>query len=271
MILVLVLSLFIGLSLGLLGGGGSILAVPVLKYAAGLGAKEAIATSLLIVGTTAGVGAVQHARKGNIDLRTGVLFAVTAMAGAYGGGLAAHWFSGTTLLLLFAAMMLTTSVMMFRGRGDMTPREDDLPVSLVVIEGLVVGFATGLVGAGGGFMIVPALVLLGGMPIHRAVGTSLMVMTLKSYSAFAGYVSHVEVDYELAMYVTGCAVLGTVVGARFSQKVNPQDLRKGFAWFVLSMAAFVIAKEASPLMSAAVIIPAASWMGFKTMKNRQAE
>jgi len=270
MILVLALSLFIGISLGLLGGGGSILAVPVLKYAAGLGAKEAIATSLLIVGTTAGVGAVQHARKGNIDLQTGAVFAVTAMVGAYGGGLAAHWFAGTTLLLLFAAMMLTTSVMMFRGRGEMKPREGSIPVGLVVTEGLVVGFATGLVGAGGGFMIVPALVLLGGMPIHRAVGTSLMVMTLKSYSAFVGYLSHVEVDYTLALWVTSVAVVGTVIGTHFGQKVNPQDLRKGFAWFVLAMAAFVIGKEASLLISASVIVPAASWMAYRTVQNRRA-
>ena len=97
------------------------------------------------------------------------------------------------------------------------------------------------------------------------------MMTLKSYSAFVGYVSHVEVDYTLAGWVTIVAVLGTVIGTRFSQKVNPQDLRKGFAWFVLAMAAFVIGKEASPFISAAVIIPAASWMGYRTRQNRQAD
>ena len=172
MIIVLLLSVLIGLSLGLMGGGGSILAVPVLKYVAGLEAKAAIATSLLVVGTTAGVGGWRHARQGNVAWRTGMVFAVTAMAGGYGGGLAADWFSGTVLLMLFALMMLVTSVMMLRGRGDLAPRESDIPVMLVVAEGIAVGALTGLVGAGGGFMVVPALVLLGGMEMHRAVGTS---------------------------------------------------------------------------------------------------
>jgi len=252
-----------------LGGGGSVLAVPLLKYVAGLGAKEALATQLLVVGTTAAVGTVQHARKGNIALRTGAIFAVTAMAGAYAGGLTAGWFAGETLLLLFAGMMLITSVMMFRGRGELKPREGRIPVGLVVIEGLAVGFFTGMVGAGGGFMIVPVLVLLGGMPMHRAVGTSLMVITLKSYAAFLGYVNHVEVNYELAAYVTCSAVLGTIVGAGFTHRVPAQLLRKGFAWFVLIMAAFVLGQEAGFLIAAVVTVPAVAWMGHKTMQQRK--
>ena len=269
--IVLFLSLGIGLVMGLLGGGGSVLAVPLLKYVAGLGAKEALATQLLVVGTTAAVGTIQHARRGNIALRTGAVFAVTAMLGAYGGGLTAGWFSGETLLLFFAAMMLITSVMMFRGRGgDLQPREGRIPVAIVVIEGLAVGFFTGMVGAGGGFMIVPVLVLLGGMPMHRAVDTSLMIITLKSYSAFFGYMNHVEVDYELAAYVTISAVIGTLVGASFTHRVPAQSLRKGFAWFVLVMAAFVLSQEASLLIAAAIIVPAAIWMAYKTAKQRKA-
>ena len=270
MALVLFLAIGIGLALGLLGGGGSVLAVPVLKYIAGLEAKEALATQLLIVGTTAGVGAIQHARKGNIALRTGTIFAVTAMLGAYFGGRSAGWFEGSTLLMLFAGMMLITSVMMFRGRGELKPREGRIPVELVVIEGLAVGFFTGLVGAGGGFMIVPVLVLLGGMPMHRAIGTSLMIMTLKSYSAFLGYMNHVQVDYELAASVTVSAVLGTLIGAHYSQQINAPTLRKGFAWFVLCMAGFVLSQEASIWIAAAIIIPAASWMAYKTMQLRSA-
>jgi uncharacterized membrane protein YfcA len=270
MALVLFLAIGIGLALGLLGGGGSVLAVPVLKYVAGLEAKEALATQLLIVGTTAGVGAIQHAFKGNIAFRTGTIFAATAMLGAYLGGLAAVWFSGRTLLILFAGMMLVTSVMMFRGRGELTPREGPIPVGLVMGEGLAVGFFTGLVGAGGGFMIVPVLVLMGGMPMHRAVGTSLMIMTLKSYSAFLGYVNHVQVDYELAGYVTLSAVFGTIIGAHYSQRINAPTLRKGFAWFVLSMAAFVLSQEANIWVAASVIIPAAAWMAYKTAQQRKA-
>lgn len=262
MVIVLALAVVIGLSLGLMGGGGSILAVPVLKYAAGLEAKAAIATSLLVVGTTAAVGGWRHARQGNVAWKTGAIFAVTAMAGAYGGGRAADFFAGETLLMLFALMMLVTSVMMLKGRGDLTPRETDIPILLVVVEGLAVGGLTGLVGAGGGFMVVPALVLLGGMEMHKAVGTSLVVIALKSFAAFAGYVAHVHIDYELAGGVTAAAVAGTLVGAHFAAQVPAQTLRKGFAWFVLLMAGFVLYRESGFAMAAGLTIPAGAWMGW---------
>ena len=267
--LVLFLSVGIGLIMGLLGGGGSVLAVPLLKYVAGMEAKQALATQLLVVGTTAAIGAIQHARRGNIALRTGAFFAVSAMVGAFAGGLTAGWFSGDTLLILFAAMMLITAIMMFRGRGELEPRQGRIPVALVVTEGLAVGFFTGMVGAGGGFMIVPVLVLLGGMPMHRAVGTSLMIITLKSYAAFLGYVNHVEVDYTLAAYVTCSAVVGILIGSSFTHRVPAQSLRKGFAWFVLAMAALLLGQEADPIIAALVIIPAAAWMGHKTLQHRK--
>ncbi len=265
--IVLLLSVFIGLSLGLMGGGGSILAVPVLKYVAGLEAKAAIATSLLVVGTTAGVGGWRHARQGNVEWRTGTIFAITAMAGAFGGGLAADWFSGTALLVLFALMMLVTSVMMLRGRGELEPRESDMPVLLVVVEGLAVGALTGLVGAGGGFMVVPALVLLGGMEMHKAVGTSLVVIALKSFAAFAGYAAHVQIDLELAGAVTAAAVAGTVVGARFAAQVPAATLRKGFAWFVLLMAGFVLLQEAGIWPALGLTVPAGAWMGWMSRRR----
>ena len=159
---------------------------------------------------------------------------------------------------------------MFRGRGELKPREGRIPVAIVVVEGLAVGFFTGMVGAGGGFMIVPVLVLFGGMPMHRAVGTSLMVITLKSYSAFIGYASHVQVDYELAAYVTLSAITGTLIGASFTHRVKAQNLRKGFAWFVLVMAAFVLSQETSLIIAAAVVVPAAGWMGYKTVQQMEA-
>ena len=243
-LIVFCLAILIGLSLGLLGGGGSILAVPVLKYAAGVSAKEAIATSLLVVGTTSLFALYQHARRGNVEWRTGFIFAMTAMVGAYGGGFAADWFSGTTLLMLFAGMMTLTALMMLRGRGELIARDEGtLPIMLVVVEGLAVGAATGLVGAGGGFLVVPALVLLGGMEMHKAVGTSLMVITLKSFSAYAGHASHVSVDLELAAWVTGGAVIGSVFGSFFAHRVPAQTLRKGFAVFVLLMAIYVVWRE----------------------------
>lgn len=244
MSLIFSLAILIGLTLGLLGGGGSILAVPVLKYVAGVSAKEAIATSLLVVGTTSLFALYQHARRGNVEWRTGLIFALTAMVGAYGGGLSAQWFSGTTLLLLFAGMMIITALMMLRGRGELKARDEaTLPIKLVVAEGLAVGAATGLVGAGGGFLVVPALVLLGGMEMHKAVGTSLMVISLNSFSAYMGHASHVSVNLELAALVTGGAVIGSVVGGLFAHRVPAQTLRKGFGVFVLLMAFYVVWRE----------------------------
>ena len=156
MLMVALLAIVIGLSLGLLGGGGSILAVPVLAYVAKLPAKEAIATSLLVVAATALFALIPHARRGNVKWRIGAIFSATAMAGAYLGGLAAAWFSGTTLLLLFAAMMVVTALAMYRGRGELIAKQDEqLSPWLVVAEGLVVGGLTGLVGAGGGFSVRP--------------------------------------------------------------------------------------------------------------------
>lgn len=244
MLIILILASVVGLSLGLLGGGGSILAVPVLTYGAGLGAKEAIATSLLVVGTTSFFALLPHAKRGNVEWRVGSLFAVTAMVGAFLGGLAAGYFSGKTLLLLFAIMMVVTALAMFNGRKEIeTTGPKPLPTVLIVVEGLLVGGATGLVGAGGGFLVVPALVLLGGMEMHKAVGTSLLVISVKSFSAYLGYVSHVSVDFELAVIVTSGAVLGSVVGGLIAPKLSPQLLRKSFSIFVLAMAAYVVWRE----------------------------
>ncbi len=263
MIVVLALSVCIGLSLGLMGGGGSILAVPVLKYAAALDAKTAIATSLVVVGTTAGVGGVRHALNGNVAWRTGAIFAATTMAGAYAGGRTASRINGTVLLVAFSAMMLLTAVMMLRGRSNASPRQTPIPVVWVTVQGLGVGFATGLVGAGGGFLIVPALVLLGGMEMHRAVGTSLMVITLKSYAAFGGYLSHVSIDVALTTSVTAAAVVGTLVGTQFAASVSATHLRKAFAVFVVVMAALILWQEVGVAFALLFAGPIALWMGWR--------
>lgn len=244
MILAVALSLLIGTSLGLLGGGGSILTVPILVYALDVEAKSAIATSLLVVGVTSLAGMLQHARAGNVDWRTGAIFGAAGMAGAYAGGFAASWLSGTVLLLLFAAVMVGTAVAMLRGRRDVTgDTREALPVVRVVLDGLVVGLVTGLVGAGGGFLVVPALALLGGLPMHRAIGTSLLVISMKSFAGFAGHATHVEVDYALAAVVSGAAVAGSFVGAALSRRIPPDRLRTGFAWFVLAMAAYLVFQQ----------------------------
>jgi uncharacterized membrane protein YfcA len=241
-VLAVALSVLIGVALGLLGGGGSILTTPILLYAMHLPAKEAIATSLVVVGTTSAAAVISHARAGNVEWKTGLVFGGAGMAGAFGGGLIAGYIPDQVLLLLFAAMMLATSVAMFRGRkeGGETRAQ---AVWKIVLDGLVVGVVTGLVGAGGGFLVVPALTLLGGLPMRKAVGTSLLVITLKSFAGYAGHAAHVDIDFELAATVSAAAVVGSVFGGLLAQRIPPEALRKGFAGFVLVMAVFVISQQ----------------------------
>lgn len=243
-VLVLALSLLIGVALGLLGGGGSILTVPILVYVAGMGPKEAIAASLFVVGVTSAVAAVSHARAGRVHWRTGLIFAAAGMAGAYAGGRLAEFISGTVLLVAFGLMMLATAIAMIRGRKKSAPPEGHrLSVPKILLEGFVVGLVTGLVGAGGGFLIVPALVLLGGLPMGAAVGTSLVVISLKSFAGLAGYMSSVQVDWGLAGAVTAAAVVGSLLGGRLTDRIHPETLRKGFGWFVIVMAVFVLTQQ----------------------------
>lgn len=253
--LTVVLAVLVGISLGLLGGGGSILTVPLLAYVAGMEAKQAIATSLLVVGATSAVAAVSHARAGRVQWRTGLLFGVAGMAGAYGGGLLAHFIPGSLLLIGFAVMMIATAIAMLRGRKDIeVAPHQRIPVPKVIAEGLVVGLVTGLVGAGGGFLVVPALALLGGLPMPIAVGTSLVVIAMKSFAGFAGYLSSVTIDWKVALMVTAAAVVGALVGARLTALVNPDSLRKAFGWFVLAMSSVILAEEVHPVAGIAMAV-----------------
>lgn len=243
--LTVALAVFVGVALGLLGGGGSILTVPLLAYVAGMDAKQAIATSLLVVGVTSAVGAVSHARAGRVQWRTGLIFGAAGMAGAYAGGVLAQFIPGTVLLIGFALMMTATAIAMLRGRKDVGVAEggDSMPVGKILAEGVVVGLVTGLVGAGGGFLVVPALALLGGLPMPVAVGTSLVVIAMKSFAGLAGYLSSVAIDWRLAGAVTAAALVGGLIGARSTAKVDPDVLRKGFGWFVLAMSSVILAQE----------------------------
>lgn len=256
MLLAISLSLLIGLSLGLLGGGGSILTVPILVYALELEVKEAIATSLLVVGTTSAVAMIQHARRGAVSWRVGPIFGAAGMAGAFLGGWVARYIPSPLLLLGFALVMLATAWAMLRnGRQVERPRQegecvDCLPLARIVLDGLVVGAVTGLVGAGGGFLVVPALTLLGGLPMHLAIGTSLLVIALKSLAGFLGYLSHVAVDYVLAGVVTGSAVAGSLVGSHLAHRLKAHHLRQGFAWFVIAMAIYILVRQREEVLLA---------------------
>lgn len=240
----LFLSLLIGVALGLLGGGGSILTLPILTYVIGMGTKAAIATSLFVVAVTSATGVIAHARAGRVRWRTGVIFGGAGMAGAYLGGRLAAYIPGGVLMVMFAMMMVATAIAMIRGRRAGGPAVvRDLPVAKVIVEGIIVGIVTGIVGAGGGFLVVPALVLLGGLSMETAVATSLVVISMKSFAGFYGHLGHVDIDWKTTLLVTAAAVVGSFGGGALAGKVPPNALRKGFGWFVLVMGAFMMVKE----------------------------
>jgi uncharacterized membrane protein YfcA len=251
LILAVALALLVGLSLGLLGGGGSILAVPILRYVLGMEAHKAIAVSLLVVGTTSLAALVPHARRGRVQLRTGLIFGVAGMTGAFAAGRVAHYIPAGVLLGGFGLMMFATAVAMLRGRKETAAQSGNPPQRLAVVkvlaEGALVGAITGLVGAGGGFLVVPALVLLGGLPMELAVGTSLVVISMKSFAGFLGFMGSTEIDWQVALSITAAAVLGSVAGGWLVQRVQPASLRKLFGWFVIAMAFFILGQEVPAL------------------------
>ncbi len=249
LVLAVALAVLIGLSLGLLGGGGSIMTVPILRYVLGMEAHRAIALSLLVVGATSAAAIIPHARSGRVRWRTGVVFGLAGMAGAYLAGRVAHLIPSTVLLVGFGLMMFATAIAMLRGRKQRSAANvasGELPVAKVLGEGLVVGAVTGLVGAGGGFLVVPALVLLGGLPMEAAVGTSLLVIAMKSLAGFAGYLGHTEIDWTVGLLVSAAAVAGSFGGSALAGRIPPDRLRKAFGWFVVVMALFILAQELPP-------------------------
>lgn len=259
--LAIALGVVIGLSLGILGGGGSILTVPIFVYLLGMGAKEAIAASLAVVGATSFVGAVGHWRQGNVDLRIAGIFGVVAMGGTYLGARLAVFFSGAAQLILFALVMLIAAAFMFRPVTDREPRigpAERMPLGLIAVEGIAVGVLTGLVGVGGGFLIVPALVLLAGLPMKRAVGTSLVIIALKSSAGFVGYLGQVNLDWRLMSVFTLVAVVGILAGTRFVRHVPQTTLQRAFAVFLVVMGCFILYQNRALVLPDAVALPAPS-------------
>ena len=252
----LALALAVGLSLGLLGGGGSILTVPILVYVLGMGTKQAIATSLLIVGVTSSAALLPYARARLVNLRAGLILGAASMLGAFAGGRLAHHVPAPLLLLAFALGMLVTGVALLRGRqssqGSTVPHPERVPA-----VGLVIGLLTGMIGAGGGFVIVPALTLLCGLELRAAVGTSLLVIVLNSFSGLAGALGHVHVDLGVAAPLVAASVAGSFGGARVAGRVSERALRRGFGWLVLATAGFMLWREASAIAGGAAVVIAA--------------
>lgn len=261
MLLGILLAALIGLSLGLLGGGGSILTVPVFVYVLGLGAKEAIAMSLAVVGATSLFGALGHWRAGNVNLRLAGIFGVVAMAGTYLGARLAVYFSGAAQLALFAVVMLLAAFFMFRPKrlaegADRTQKA--MPLGLIVVEGIAVGILTGLVGVGGGFLIVPALVLLGKVPMKQAVGTSLLVIAMKSAAGFAGYLGQVEVDWAFMGLFTAVSIGGILLGTWLLRFVPQHALERAFAVFLVVMGGFILYQNRGVVLPGHASAPASA-------------
>lgn len=253
MILGIALGALVGLSLGLLGGGGSILTVPIFVYVIGFGAKESIAMSLAVVGATSLFGAAGHWRAGNVNLRMALVFGAVAMVGTWLGARLAVFFSGAAQLILFAAVMLLAAWFMFRpqkveAEGESPASLREMPLALIAAEGLAVGVLTGLVGVGGGFLIVPALVLLGKVPMKQAVGTSLLVIAMKSATGFLGYLGQVEVAWGFMAVFTAVAVGGILVGTHLVKFVPQATLQRAFAVFLVVMGTFILYQNRGVLL-----------------------
>jgi uncharacterized membrane protein YfcA len=249
-----ILAVAIGISLGLIGGGGSVLAVPTLVYVMGVPPKSAIAMTLVIVGTVSLLGVIPHWKLGNVQLKTAGIFGFSTMVGAYAGAKIATlpFVTDTLQMLLFATIMLLAAGFMIRKSCATPPpvTEPDLtlypkPVCKycwlwLITEGLVVGVITGLVGVGGGFAIVPALVLLANIPMKKAIGTSLLIIVMNSIAGFLGYLGHVSLNLNLMISFTIAASLGIVSGAYLVRFVQAKHLQKAFGYFLLVIAGFVL-------------------------------
>ena len=252
-------ALVIGLSLGLIGGGGSILTVPVLVYLFAVEPVIATAYSLFIVGSTSLVGALPKYREGLVDLRTAIIFGIPSIAAVFitrkflvplipDEVMSIGDFMLTKnllLMLLFAVLMVFASVSMIRPSKPAPPSDGKQKFNypLIMAEGLIVGVLTGLVGAGGGFLIIPALVLLSKLPMKQAVGTSLLIIAAKSLIGFTGDLFNLRMDWSFLFIITAISIAGIFLGNLLSRKIDGEKLKKGFGWFVLVMGVYIIIKE----------------------------
>lgn len=240
-------ALAIGISLGLLGSGGSIFTVPALVYLAHEDEKVAIASSLGIVAGISLVAAVPYARRGEVDWRSVLRFGVPGIVGTYGGAWLGGHVSARFQLVLLAVVMISASALMLRKPCD-AGRASEHSTWLVALEGLAVGVLTGLVGVGGGFLIVPALVLLGGLPMRRAIGTSLVIITLKSLAGFAKYLDvlaglGLEVDWTILGLFTAVGIAGSLLGSRVSTRIPQRALQRTFAAVLVIAGAGILASR----------------------------
>lgn len=243
------LGLLIGLTLGLLGGGGSILTVPALVYIVGQPPQTAVTASLVIVGSNAVLGAWFHRNQGTLNWRIALLFGGVGMLAAYASAGLSQFFAPTTLMIMFALLMLVVGGFMIFSKA---PADDEvIPQGwlITVLSGLGVGLLTGLLGVGGGFLIVPALVMLVGLPMRQAVGTSLVIIAMNSLAGFLGHLSHLDLDPVIISLFVVAGLFGAFLGARLARVIDPARLRLLFAIFVVVLALALLYDNVSKLLT----------------------
>ncbi len=253
-------SILIGVALGLIGGGGSILTVPVLVYLMGIEAVSATAYSLFIVGLTSAVGSINYFRNGLVNIKTAIIFGIPSIIAVFltraylVPAIPKEVFSigdfvvtkSILMMLLFAVLMIAASYSMIKKSKKpelQESAEQKFNYPLILIEGAVVGMLTGLVGAGGGFLIIPALVILSKLPMKEAVGTSLAIIAAKSLIGFFGEGNETIIDWKLLIMVSAFAIIGIFIGSYLSKKIDGAKLKPAFGWFVLVMGIYIIIKE----------------------------
>lgn len=252
-------ALFIGVVLGLIGGGGSILTVPILVYLLFVNPVTATAYSLFVVGVSSLVGAIRNIQKGLVDFRTAIVFAIPAFIAVYSTrkylvpAIPEKLFSlgsfvitkDIGIMLFFAFVMLVASVSMIRNKREDNGVNSEVAYNypFIIVEGVLVGVVTGIVGAGGGFLIIPALVLLAKLPMKKAVATSLLIIAIKSLIGFIGDVENLDIDWPFLLIFTSISVVGIFLGIYLSNFIEGKKLKKGFGWFVLIMGVYIIYKE----------------------------
>lgn len=252
-------ALVIGVTLGLIGGGGSILTVPVLVYLLSVNPVTATAYSLFVVGSSSLIGAINNMKEKLVDFRTAIVFAIPAFIAVYSTrkyivpAIPEHIFTlwdfevtkDIGIMLFFAIIMVVASISMIKDNGKKELLETKVKYNypLIIIEGIVVGVLTGIVGAGGGFLIIPALVLLAKLPMKKAVATSLLIIAVKSLIGFIGDVQNLEIDWIFLLIFTGISIIGIFLGGYLNKFIDGGKLKKSFGWFVLVMGVYIIGKE----------------------------
>lgn len=244
------LGLVVGLVLGLLGGGGSILAVPTFLYVFHVEPKPAIAMSLVVVGMSALVGFLTHLRQGTVNVRIALVFGGLAMVGAFAGARVARFVPASIQLGLFAVFALTAAIMMLRDSVRATRPTSAAHATeagrfspMLGVQAVSVGVLTSLIGAGGGFVIVPALVLVAGVPVKEAIGSSLLIIAMNATSGVVGYLGQVAFDWSLVAWFTSIAAVGAIVGTRFMRRVPAARIKQGFAIMILVLGTYLVVRR----------------------------